>query len=94
MKIFHKSGVLFISLLAPEPSHQGTRLHRGRQRTLTFSYDFLEPNRGLTKFPVQHYFTGLSVEASDQPVREEHPHEAQGGELHPPSLLCLPPCQL
>ena len=34
---------------------QGTCLHCGRQRTLPGSYDFLEPDRGVTKFPVQHY---------------------------------------
>ena len=36
----------------------------------------------------------IAVEASDQPVREEHSHEAQGGQLHPPALLCQHHVQL
>ena len=36
----------------------------------------------------------IAVKASDQPVREEHSHEAQGGQLHPPALLCQHHVQL
>ena len=35
-----------------------------------------------------------SVEARDQPVREEYSYEAQRGQLHPPSLLCQHHVQL
>ena len=38
--------------------------------------------------------TIIAVKASDQPVREEHSHEAQGGQLHPPALLCQHHVQL
>ena len=49
--------------------------------------------QSLKSWSQRHHWL-IAVEASDQPVRDEHSHEAQGDQLHPPALLCQHHVQL